>query len=135
MSDLETISLTNCVRRRIVGAEIVAAATLALLIGCAGPQLAPESVSSPASVQAPESTPEIATVALDDDTTSLIAARLKESRGPQTGTPNHPAHSAAPVPASKNESKDAMYTCPMHPEIKENRPGDCSICGMNLVPI
>lgn len=27
------------------------------------------------------------------------------------------------------------YTCPMHPEIQEERPGMCSECGMNLVKI
>lgn len=28
----------------------------------------------------------------------------------------------------------AMYTCPMHPEIVQKRPGMCPECGMNLVP-
>ncbi|HEY1091521.1 MAG TPA: copper-translocating P-type ATPase [Burkholderiaceae bacterium] len=27
----------------------------------------------------------------------------------------------------------AVYTCPMHPEIRQDRPGQCPICGMNLV--
>ncbi len=27
----------------------------------------------------------------------------------------------------------ATYTCPMHPEVKQNQPGKCSKCGMNLV--
>ena len=27
------------------------------------------------------------------------------------------------------------YTCPMHPEIVRDAPGDCPICGMALVPI
>ncbi len=27
-----------------------------------------------------------------------------------------------------------QYTCPMHPEIEQDKPGRCSICGMNLVP-
>jgi heavy metal translocating P-type ATPase len=27
-----------------------------------------------------------------------------------------------------------VYTCPMHPEIKQNKPGTCPKCGMNLVP-
>lgn len=27
-----------------------------------------------------------------------------------------------------------IYTCPMHPEVKQNKPGDCPKCGMNLVP-
>src|ERR1700687_5762761 len=29
----------------------------------------------------------------------------------------------------------ATYTCPMHPEIVRDAPGDCPICGMALVPI
>lgn len=33
----------------------------------------------------------------------------------------------APVPG-------AIYTCPMHPEIRQQGPGDCPICGMALEP-
>ncbi len=33
---------------------------------------------------------------------------------------------------TKSSSK-VIYTCPMHPEIKRDKPGDCPICGMNLV--
>ncbi len=32
-----------------------------------------------------------------------------------------------------NEQKN-LYLCPMHPEIKQDRPGMCPECGMNLVP-
>lgn len=28
-----------------------------------------------------------------------------------------------------------LYTCPMHPEIVQDKPGDCPICGMDLVPM
>lgn len=28
---------------------------------------------------------------------------------------------------------DSVYTCPMHPEILRDRPGECPICGMDLV--
>jgi len=31
--------------------------------------------------------------------------------------------------------KSTQYTCPMHPEIMEDGPGNCSICGMDLVPL
>ena len=27
------------------------------------------------------------------------------------------------------------YTCPMHPQIMESKPGSCPVCGMNLVPV
>ncbi|HVW66260.1 MAG TPA: heavy metal-binding domain-containing protein [Candidatus Peribacteraceae bacterium] len=27
-----------------------------------------------------------------------------------------------------------IYTCPMHPEIRQDTPGSCPICGMKLVP-
>ena len=30
--------------------------------------------------------------------------------------------------------QDVVYTCPMHPEIRQVRPGMCPECGMNLVP-
>ncbi|MEQ9412171.1 MAG: heavy metal translocating P-type ATPase [Fuerstiella sp.] len=29
---------------------------------------------------------------------------------------------------------DAIYTCPMHPEVEQVGPGDCPICGMDLEP-
>lgn len=31
-------------------------------------------------------------------------------------------------------AKGAEYTCPMHPQINQNEPGDCPICGMALEP-
>jgi len=36
----------------------------------------------------------------------------------------------------KPKSQDSVvYTCPMHPEIRQNQPGMCTECGMNLVKI
>lgn len=32
-----------------------------------------------------------------------------------------------------NLQQGTKYTCPMHPEIIEDRPGNCPLCGMNLV--
>src|SRR3989344_5704970 len=32
-----------------------------------------------------------------------------------------------------NENKK-IYTCPMHPEIRQDKPGLCAECGMNLIP-
>lgn len=33
----------------------------------------------------------------------------------------------------ENLGKDKFYTCPMHPEISQDKPGICPECGMNLV--
>ncbi len=32
-----------------------------------------------------------------------------------------------------NEPKKAIYTCQMHSEVKQDAPGRCPKCGMNLV--
>ena len=38
--------------------------------------------------------------------------------------------SAEPAPAAA-----ARYTCPMHPEIVSDKPGNCPKCGKPLVPV
>ena len=34
----------------------------------------------------------------------------------------------------KSKDEAAKYHCPMHPTYISDRPGDCPICGMRLVP-
>ncbi len=41
------------------------------------------------------------------------------------------APSTAPS-ATVGESPDALYVCPMHPEVEQRGPGSCPICGMAL---
>lgn len=31
--------------------------------------------------------------------------------------------------------QEQLYTCGMHPQVVQNRPGDCPICGMKLTPV
>jgi Cu+-exporting ATPase len=38
-------------------------------------------------------------------------------------------------PAPEPMPKGTLYTCPMHPEIVQEGPGDCPICGMALEPM
>jgi Cu+-exporting ATPase len=42
--------------------------------------------------------------------------------------PREPEQSAA-------APQGTIYTCPMHPEIREPKPGNCPICGMTLEPV
>ncbi|MBI0435920.1 MULTISPECIES: heavy metal translocating P-type ATPase [Acetobacterales] len=42
-----------------------------------------------------------------------------------------PEKAVAPTAAQKA----AIYTCPMHPEIRQQGPGNCPICGMALEPL
>jgi Cu+-exporting ATPase len=65
----------------------------------------------------------------------LDAFRKEPARYVAGAASEHGAHAqhahaaAAPAPAG------AQYTCPMHPEVLKDRPGDCPICGMALVPV
>src|SRR5882762_3567417 len=50
--------------------------------------------------------------------------------------PNHlvTRRAAASKPQEQHTNNPSQYTCPMHPEIVRDRPGNCPICGMALEP-
>lgn len=64
-------------------------------------------------------------------------------QNPHQGHPNsgkehascHQEHKTLkpPVPLSKREGS-IVYTCSMHPEIRQSAPGNCPLCGMALEP-
>ena len=43
-------------------------------------------------------------------------------------------HHAAASPATVSHDVNAIYTCPMHPDVRQKGPGSCPICGMALEP-
>jgi Cu+-exporting ATPase len=49
----------------------------------------------------------------------------------------NPEQYLAPAATSDQPSTatGAVYTCPMHPEIRQNHPGNCPKCGMTLEPL
>jgi len=52
------------------------------------------------------------------------------------GHHHHAQHVMMPVHISKKpKAPGSQYTCPMHPEIVQDRPGSCPKCGMALVPM
>ncbi len=43
-------------------------------------------------------------------------------------------HSITPS-SNQHISETEVWTCSMHPQIRQNEPGDCPICGMELIPV
>jgi Cu(I)/Ag(I) efflux system membrane fusion protein len=39
------------------------------------------------------------------------------------------------LPPTGNDKNIAYWTCPMHPQVKQGGPGQCPVCGMDLVPV
>jgi hypothetical protein len=53
---------------------------------------------------------------------------------PATPHDHAPPHAHDAAGSAAGEAGDAVYTCPMHPEVTSDKPGDCPKCGMQLVP-
>src|SRR6185312_9503389 len=45
------------------------------------------------------------------------------------------AHSSAPAAGAALVPSGTIYTCPMHPEVRQVGPGHCPKCGMALEPM
>ena len=37
--------------------------------------------------------------------------------------------------SAMDHSAETIWTCSMHPQIQRNEPGNCPICGMELIPM
>src|SRR5689334_13476051 len=56
---------------------------------------------------------------------------------PSDGDGHHHRHHAdagKTAPPPSNVPEGTIYTCPMHPQIRQPGPGNCPICGMALEP-
>ena len=48
---------------------------------------------------------------------------------------SHHKHQPAEAPTTAaSEEAGVVYTCPMHPQVRQKQPGNCPICGMALEP-
>ena len=64
------------------------------------------------------------------DPARFVAAPAHAPASPRHDHADHASAAASPKPAPPG----AIYTCPMHPEIRQDHPGACPICGMALEP-
>jgi P-type Cu+ transporter len=55
----------------------------------------------------------------------------------ETHSHHQPSHAATPAQTAgaSGASSEVIYTCPMHPEIRQKGPGHCPKCGMTLEPL
>ena len=68
----------------------------------------------------------------DDGSNTWVVSQA----APQRAGLAPPAQAAPGAPSSATgPSPDAIYTCPMHPQIRKVGPGSCPICGMALEPL
>ena len=58
----------------------------------------------------------------------LVCALAFTQAYAQTETPHHHGQTAA----TKKQQSQVVYSCPMHPSVKEKSPGKCPKCGMDL---
>jgi multidrug efflux pump subunit AcrA (membrane-fusion protein) len=75
---------------------------------------------------------------LQEAVQKLLRDRLQSKQGRLSGTGGSStsqavtSQHAASQPATSQPTTDDMYVCPMHPQITQDTPGECSICGMEL---
>jgi hypothetical protein len=61
-----------------------------------------------------------------------MAAAAFTLSGCSSSTQSDQAAQSSDPPAAQG-AKSAKYTCSMHPEVVQDKPGDCPKCGMKLV--
>jgi len=85
--------------------RVVVALALVLLAGCAAPSK-PLALDHPANPDAPEAV-----------TAPMQPMLMQAASETEAGPPTSPA----------------VYTCPMHPDVVSDKPGECPKCGMSLM--
>ncbi len=65
----------------------------------------------------------------------LVGILISTSTHQNINTPKSQAVGTSEHDHSHEKDKDQTWTCSMHPQIKQDEPGQCPICGMDLIPL
>ena len=106
-----------------------------ILLGCAGAiRLQPLPADHPANPEAPEAP-------MQAPPQTLRQGPGSSSEGSGTSPSEHPMDhehetggegQTQPSTGEPDLTQGAVYSCPMHPEVKASAPGRCPTCGMTL---
>jgi len=64
----------------------------------------------------------------------LFGALIFSSSGEPKQLAANSGHNHQQDTTRGNEEQGTVWTCSMHPQVRQNEPGDCPICGMELIP-
>jgi len=78
---------------------------------------------------APGSCPKCGMTLVSEQAAALHAQCHGQGHGPGHGGTDEPGGKYDSVPAGWTGS---VYTCPMHPQVRQTDPGSCPLCGMGL---
>ncbi|NUO52841.1 MAG: hypothetical protein HOV80_28685 [Polyangiaceae bacterium] len=97
--------------------------------------VAPSSAANASASEAPPATTSVVSLAsnFNPDTVAPAPTAASTSTAAATGHEHHAAGPSAKHAAPK-QTQPAQYTCPHHPEVISDKPGECPKCHMDLVP-
>lgn len=73
---------------------------------------------------------------MEETTSKHQPKKHSDHSGSECKHHNHASHSDKKWDTSNTSGDlDAIYTCPMHPEVRQKGPGSCPKCGMALEPL
>ncbi len=65
---------------------------------------------------------------------AILTLGCGSARGPRPSSSAANTNARAEPPSATDTERRAAHTCGMHPQVREDGPGACPICGMDLVP-
>ena len=105
---------------------------LIALAGCASEIAARNPQSDPTNAQAEEAPVRAAPELPQNDPTLAVSEPPQVTPTPEPPAEHHRHEASPPSKPKPRSAPKTIYTCPMHPEVRSDKPGTCPKCGMTL---